>query len=84
MPDGSNSPQDAPLQNPSKEKAGSLVALHWLLLKKKKRPPDNLPLQLSSFVGREREVAEVGRLLGSRTHLVTLCGPGGCGKTRLA
>jgi predicted ribonuclease YlaK len=71
MPDGSNSPQDAPLQNPSKEKAGSLVALPRVLLPKKKRPP-------------EREVAEVGRLLGSRTHLVTLCGPGGCGKTRLA
>jgi predicted ATPase/DNA-binding CsgD family transcriptional regulator len=47
------------------------------------RPPNNLPLELSSFVGRQEEVAEVGRLLeGNR--LLTLTGPGGCGKTRLA
>jgi hypothetical protein len=43
----------------------------------------NLPRPASSFVGREREVAEVVALLrGSR--LVTLVGPGGTGKTRLA
>jgi predicted ATPase/class 3 adenylate cyclase len=45
--------------------------------------PNNLPTQLTSFVGREREVAEAGRLLaGSR--LLTLTGPGGAGKTRLS
>lgn len=44
--------------------------------------PNNLPTQLTSFVGREREVAEAVRLLaGSR--LLTLTGPGGTGKTRL-
>jgi len=43
----------------------------------------NLPLQLTSFIGRERERAEVKRLL-ARTRLVTLTGSGGCGKTRLA
>ena len=43
----------------------------------------NLPAQLTSFVGRERELAEIGRLLGS-SRLVTLSGPGGSGKTRLA
>ena len=46
-------------------------------------PPNNLPLELSSFVGRERELSEVGRLLEG-TRLLTLTGPGGCGKTRLA
>lgn len=44
---------------------------------------NNLPLQLSSFVGREREIAEVKRLLAT-ARLVTLTGAGGCGKTRLA
>ena len=45
--------------------------------------PHNLPHQLTSFVGREREMAEVKALL-STTPLVTLVGVGGVGKTRLA
>ena len=45
--------------------------------------PNNLPLELSSFVGREKELAEVRRLLED-TRLLTLTGSGGCGKTRLA
>ncbi|HZQ07936.1 MAG TPA: adenylate/guanylate cyclase domain-containing protein, partial [Anaerolineae bacterium] len=45
--------------------------------------PHNLPIQLTSFVGRTRELAEVKRLLGS-TRLLTLTGAGGAGKTRLA
>jgi predicted ATPase/class 3 adenylate cyclase len=45
--------------------------------------PNNLPKQLTSFVGRERELAEAVRLLvGSR--ILTMTGPGGTGKTRLA
>ena len=44
---------------------------------------DNLPLELTSFVGRDREVAEVKGLLADR-RLLTLCGSGGSGKTRLA
>lgn len=45
--------------------------------------PGNLPVQLSSFVGRRREVEQAGRLLRS-ARLLTLTGPGGVGKTRLA
>lgn len=45
--------------------------------------PNNLQQQLTTFIGREREIAEVKRLLGT-TRLLTLKGPGGCGKTRLA
>lgn len=43
----------------------------------------NLPAETSSFVGRGRELSEVRGLLGE-TRLLTLTGPGGCGKTRLA
>lgn len=42
-----------------------------------------LPSQLTSFVGRERELAEAAALLGG-SRLLTLTGAGGCGKTRLA
>jgi non-specific serine/threonine protein kinase len=45
--------------------------------------PNNLPTPLTSFVGRSRERAEVRRLLGSG-RLITILGPGGSGKTRLA
>jgi predicted ATPase/class 3 adenylate cyclase/DNA-binding CsgD family transcriptional regulator len=45
--------------------------------------PNNLPRQLTSFIGREKEMAEVKRLL-SAAYLVTLTGVGGSGKTRLA
>jgi predicted ATPase/class 3 adenylate cyclase/Flp pilus assembly protein TadD len=45
--------------------------------------PNNLPAQLTSFVGREDDVAEIGRLM-QRDTLVTLAGPGGIGKTRCA
>ena len=43
---------------------------------------NNLPAQLSAFIGREREVSEVRALVES-SRLVTLTGAGGCGKTRL-
>jgi predicted ATPase/DNA-binding CsgD family transcriptional regulator len=42
----------------------------------------NLPAPLTSFIGREREIVEILQLLAS-THLVSLVGTGGCGKTRL-
>ena len=45
--------------------------------------PGNLPVQLTSFVGRDDDVAEVAKAL-SESRLVTLTGVGGVGKTRLA
>ncbi len=45
--------------------------------------PTNLPADLSSFVGRRHELAQVRSALDSH-RLVTLSGPGGVGKTRLA
>ena len=45
--------------------------------------PNNLTVQPAKFVGRARELGEVRALVGS-ARLVTLTGPGGCGKTRLA
>ena len=45
--------------------------------------PNNLPVQLTTFVGRERELAEALGLLTS-TRLLTLTGPGGTGKTRVS
>lgn len=45
--------------------------------------PNNLPVQLTSFVGREKEIAELKQILAS-ARLVTLTGAGGAGKTRLS
>ena len=44
----------------------------------------NLPRPASSFVGREKELADVVSLLQEGTRILTLTGPGGSGKTRLA
>jgi len=64
--------EDAPEWAPSTRRADRLP-----------RREGNLPLQLTSFVGRERERREVVGL-ARRYRLVTLTGPGGSGKTRLA
>lgn len=49
------------------------------------RPPSNMPVQRTPFIGREREVANLRQLLNrADLRLVTLTGPGGIGKTRLA
>ncbi|HSM67529.1 MAG TPA: adenylate/guanylate cyclase domain-containing protein [Ilumatobacteraceae bacterium] len=46
-------------------------------------PADTLPTQLTKFIGRHHEIGEIVALLAER-RLVTLAGPGGAGKTRLA
>jgi predicted ATPase/DNA-binding SARP family transcriptional activator len=51
--------------------------------KREESPKTNLPVPLTSFIGREREIEEVKHLLSS-TRLLTLTGSGGIGKTRLA
>nr|QZD57869.1 winged helix-turn-helix domain-containing protein [Glycomyces sp. TRM65418] len=68
-----------------------LAALHVALLrgelapppKERPRPKTNLRAELTSFVGRDADVAVVGELLAEH-RLTTLVGPGGAGKTRLA
>jgi predicted ATPase/class 3 adenylate cyclase len=46
--------------------------------------PNNLPLQLTRFIGRQRQIAEIKRRILNGARLLTLTGPGGTGKTRLA
>jgi predicted ATPase len=45
--------------------------------------PNNLPVQIASFIGREQQIEDARRLL-DENRLLTLTGAGGCGKTRLA
>ncbi|MEV4498901.1 BTAD domain-containing putative transcriptional regulator [Micromonospora arborensis] len=69
--------------------SAALTAIHLAVLRGEERPAVRgtaepaLPSQLTTFVGREEELKRVGDLLGER-RLVTLTGPGGAGKTRLA
>ena len=52
-------------------------------LKSVEAVPNNLPRQLTTFIGRERVIGELKRLL-AETHLLTVMGAGGSGKTRLS
>ncbi|MDO9073859.1 MAG: hypothetical protein Q7U73_11380 [Rubrivivax sp.] len=67
---------------PDAEKAFQVVRVgqNWLPVR---QIPNNLPVQSTSFIGRERERAELRALLG-KSRLVTLLGMGGLGKTRLS
>jgi predicted ATPase/DNA-binding SARP family transcriptional activator len=83
------------IRTEARRRAETFVALRSSFLRTEKRrvrssaplasgtTRHNLPCQLTSFIGREPQLAEIPRLL--RGHrLVTLTGAGGCGKTRLA
>ncbi|MFF4878434.1 BTAD domain-containing putative transcriptional regulator [Micromonospora sp. NPDC000668] len=69
--------------------SAALAAIHLAVLRGEAHPAVRgtsepaLPSQLTTFVGREDELKRVGELLGER-RLVTVTGPGGAGKTRLA
>jgi transcriptional regulator with XRE-family HTH domain len=84
---------------PRRERSGDRPALHLLAADRRESEPSvavqrqrpGLPVQLTSFIGRQRELADIAGLLdppaGSSAvppRLVTLTGTGGCGKTRLA
>src|SRR5205085_943357 len=68
------------LRRPRTRPAGSISVIP---VRRLVPPTHNLPALVSSFVGRGRELAELRRLLAG-TRLLTLAGPGGIGKTRLA
>jgi predicted ATPase/DNA-binding CsgD family transcriptional regulator len=76
MPDAPPPPPDA-----SSEDRGEIIEFA-----RRPHPPVHVPaLRLTSFVGREREISDLVTLLdGGGMRLLTLTGPGGAGKTRLA
>nr|WP_225955092.1 BTAD domain-containing putative transcriptional regulator [Kibdelosporangium phytohabitans] len=65
--------------DPSAELAG----IHMAVLKGERQPNSTIPAQLTSFVGRATELDRIAELF-TGTRLVTITGPGGAGKTRLA
>src|SRR5438874_1404318 len=60
-----------------------MADVSWTAVCDDDRMRSNLPPQFTSFVGRQREVADIEEAV-SESRFVTLTGAGGCGKTRLA
>jgi len=80
---GKHKLKDVPLPSRIFQVVSSGLQTEFPLLRTLSVIPSNLPAQITSFVGREREVADVKKLLLD-AHMLTLIGPGGTGKTRLA
>jgi predicted ATPase/DNA-binding SARP family transcriptional activator len=58
---------------------------HWIQQELSRGPSNNLPSQPGRFLGRELELAELDQFIADRNvRLITVAGPGGIGKTRLA
>jgi len=65
--------------------AGRFLVPDQFPVKNTPPPPDGLPLQSIAFIGREQELEQIStRLIRGPARLLTLTGPGGMGKTRLA
>ncbi|MGB6984503.1 MAG: NB-ARC domain-containing protein [Candidatus Aquilonibacter sp.] len=71
------------LSSLAEDLAGALVKLDPRLRPRSIRAPNNLPANLAPLIGREREQGEINAAL-AQSHLVTVTGSGGVGKTRIA
>ena len=84
--------RDVLLQELEAKPSQSTAQLHEAIQKgdfsptqSKAHPPHNLPVQVTSFIGREKEIKSLKQIiLSGQTRLVTVTGAGGIGKTRLA
>jgi len=75
-------PAPAPASTPARSREERAAAIVTTLRAPNARP-NNLPQQLTSFIGRDKEITEIKDIL-SHARLLTLTGAGGSGKTRLA